>query len=358
MSDLEGVLAFVGAMSESEGDEPFPPALLGGVAKILPADEAFFNEHDDWPRKIVATSGWWGDDATYDDVEESNDDLSDAGCQYGLHHPTTAHRRRTGYMGALADSDYYSRHARLRHDVFAPEFHAHLGIVDALSVCVSRSSGSTAELWFESKGRDFDARDRLVLDLLRPHLAARHRQARLRQLLASALTALEAVSDPADARAAVVLVSSAGRIEFASPAARRLLAEYFGHCGTNLPTPLAEWRQAGSQTAYRAGRDGRILVAEAVGSAQSALMLHEELAQLTSLTAREWDVMRWVEAGKTNDEIAGLLFISPGTVKKHLEHVYAKLGVRTRTAALARLSPRLAVRSDEPEENSESLSVR
>jgi DNA-binding CsgD family transcriptional regulator/PAS domain-containing protein len=345
-------------MNEFEGEEPFPSALLGRVAKILPADEVFFNEHEDWPRKIVATSGWWGDDAAYDNVEESNDDLSEDACEYGLHHPITAYRRRTGYMGALADSDYYSRRARLRHDVFAPEFHSHLGIVDALSVCVARSAGCAAEVWFESQGRDFDARDRLVLDLLRPHLAARHRQARLRQLLAAALAALEAVSDSADAPAAVLLVGSAGRIEFASPAARRLLSKYFGQCGTNLPTPLAEWRQDGSRTKFRAPRDGRTLVVEAVGSAQPALLLHEELPQLTSLTAREWDVMRWVEAGKTNDEIADLLFITTGTVKKHLEHVYAKLGVRTRTAALARLRPRLAMRADEPDENSQTLSIR
>jgi len=52
--------------------------------------------------------------------------------------------------------------------------------------------------------------------------------------------------------------------------------------------------------------------------------------------------MRCVAAGKKNDEIAELLWITPGTVKKHLEHVFAKLGVRTRTAALATLRPRLA----------------
>ncbi|WP_432726606.1 response regulator transcription factor [Variovorax sp. W6] len=55
-----------------------------------------------------------------------------------------------------------------------------------------------------------------------------------------------------------------------------------------------------------------------------------------SLTPREGDVMHWLSRGKTDAEIAALLQISPRTVHKHLEHVYVKLGVETRTAAVMR----------------------
>lgn len=54
------------------------------------------------------------------------------------------------------------------------------------------------------------------------------------------------------------------------------------------------------------------------------------------LTPREGDVMHWLSRGKTDAEIAALLQISPRTVHKHLEHVYVKLGVETRTAAVMR----------------------
>ena len=54
------------------------------------------------------------------------------------------------------------------------------------------------------------------------------------------------------------------------------------------------------------------------------------------LTPREHEVMHWLACGKTDAEIAALLSISPRTVQKHLEHVYVKLGVETRTAAVMR----------------------
>jgi DNA-binding CsgD family transcriptional regulator len=54
------------------------------------------------------------------------------------------------------------------------------------------------------------------------------------------------------------------------------------------------------------------------------------------LTPREREVLRWVAAGKTDRDIAAILGISPRTVHKHLQHVYEKLGVETRTAAAMR----------------------
>ena len=64
-----------------------------------------------------------------------------------------------------------------------------------------------------------------------------------------------------------------------------------------------------------------------------------EPEDLDRLTDREAEILELVAAGLTNAGIAERLWISPGTVKKHLENVYAKLGVTNRTAAAARLSP-------------------
>lgn len=60
---------------------------------------------------------------------------------------------------------------------------------------------------------------------------------------------------------------------------------------------------------------------------------------LQRLTAREREVLLWVAGGKPNAEIAGLLGIRPGTVKRHLENLYAKLGVGNRIEAGRLLLP-------------------
>src|SRR5450830_447629 len=51
------------------------------------------------------------------------------------------------------------------------------------------------------------------------------------------------------------------------------------------------------------------------------------------LTPRESDVLTWLGKGKTNRDIADILGMSPRTVNKHLEHIFVKLGVETRSAA-------------------------
>ena len=57
--------------------------------------------------------------------------------------------------------------------------------------------------------------------------------------------------------------------------------------------------------------------------------------QNASLTRRESEVLSWLAKGKTNRDIAEILGMSPRTVNKHLEHIFDKLGVETRTAAAA-----------------------
>jgi NarL family two-component system response regulator LiaR len=51
------------------------------------------------------------------------------------------------------------------------------------------------------------------------------------------------------------------------------------------------------------------------------------------LTQREREVLRMMASGKANQEIADALFVSLGTVKVHVTHILAKLGVKSRAAA-------------------------
>jgi ATP/maltotriose-dependent transcriptional regulator MalT len=75
---------------------------------------------------------------------------------------------------------------------------------------------------------------------------------------------------------------------------------------------------------------------ERAETAERALWV-ESATVLASLTKREHQILVLVADGNTNHQVAGRLSVSPRTVQKHLEHVYDKLGVRTRTAAAMKL---------------------
>ncbi len=55
------------------------------------------------------------------------------------------------------------------------------------------------------------------------------------------------------------------------------------------------------------------------------------------LTPRESEILRWAATGRTNASIAEILGVGPATVKTHFEHIFVKLGVKNRAAAVAAL---------------------
>ena len=85
-------------------------------------------------------------------------------------------------------------------------------------------------------------------------------------------------------------------------------------------------------TAVRAAAAGESALAPAVASRLMARMR----APRVSLSAREIEVLRLVADGASNADVAARLHITDATVKTHLVHVFSKLGVTSRTAAVAR----------------------
>ncbi|MGW0706756.1 response regulator [Streptomyces sp. NPDC002643] len=84
--------------------------------------------------------------------------------------------------------------------------------------------------------------------------------------------------------------------------------------------------------AVRAAAQGRTVLSPAVAS---RLVSAVRAPGNEPLSAREREVLRLVAKGTANREIARELFISEATVKTHLTHLYAKLGVKDRAAAVA-----------------------
>jgi DNA-binding NarL/FixJ family response regulator len=88
-------------------------------------------------------------------------------------------------------------------------------------------------------------------------------------------------------------------------------------------------------TAVRAAADGRTVLSPAVASRLVTAVRTPAAPADEPLSAREREVLALVAKGTSNKEIARILFISEATVKTHLTHVYGKLGVKDRAAAVA-----------------------
>ncbi|MEU6917416.1 response regulator transcription factor [Streptomyces olindensis] len=88
-------------------------------------------------------------------------------------------------------------------------------------------------------------------------------------------------------------------------------------------------------TAVRAAAEGRTVLSPAVASRLVSAVRTPKAPGNEPLSAREREVLALVAKGTSNREIARDLFISEATVKTHLTHLYAKLGVNDRAAAVA-----------------------
>lgn len=148
-------------------------------------------------------------------------------------------------------------------------------------------------------------------------------------------------------------VDRQGNLRWATPQAQKLLSDHHGVQADDfvLPPLLLQWLEQakgrGSAKSQAASLpDNPQLRLYYVGetapnefllrlSKEAGTALPPEFTSELGLTTREGEVLAWLSKGKTNRDIAQILGLSPRTVDKHLEQIYAKLGVENRTAAAA-----------------------
>jgi DNA-binding NarL/FixJ family response regulator len=154
----------------------------------------------------------------------------------------------------------------------------------------------------------------------------------------------------------LLAVSRQGKIMWATPQAQKLLADNLQNGAGDelvLSAPMLQWLEqaqkgrAGSKApamaSFPENEQLRLQYMGKLGPNEFLLRLAKDSsanipAQFSSelgLTTREGEVLSWLSKGKTNRDIAQILGLSPRTVDKHLEQIYAKLGVENRTAAAA-----------------------
>jgi DNA-binding CsgD family transcriptional regulator len=240
VGDLQAALDFLEEAHEVEGPATFTPELLDRLADLVHCETTFFFEVDHPNRILSERVGSSKASPARNKVLTVPDHVWTCTRSVQL----SRYKNANG-AGPVVLSDVFSRGQRQSAD-FNPNLR-NSGAVDEIHVDLDPPRQWRAEIGVYSS-RDFGRRERMVMRVLRPHLAALYRAATHRRRLAT-------------------LDSTA----------------------------------------------------------------------TADLTPREREVMLRVADGLSNAEIASALVVEPCTVRKHLEHVYEKLGVRSRTAALAKV---------------------
>lgn len=321
----------------------FVEHLLSALPKIVGSEITSY--HEMLPEKTKSEN--WVNPA------EINTPARDQAWERVMHqHPVLAHQVRAGDGRAFKISDFLTR-PRFHDLALYTDFYRPMGVADVLATFLPHSPPLVIGIAVHRDRPNFSERDRLLLNLLRPHLAQAHRNARMVTRLRQGLMLGQQIVETDQG---VIVLTCDKRVRLMSARARRWLAEYFGGRGERLPDTLRRWveHQEGllrtpsdvppPREPLVVGRDAKRLVVRLLfDSAQTLLLLAEQRTALQpsrrerfGLTRCESEVLAWVTEGKTNADIGTILGTSPRTVQKHLEHIYQKLGVETRTAAAAR----------------------
>lgn len=207
---------------------------------------------------------------------------------------------------------------------------------------------------------NFTERERLLLNLLRPHLLQAYCNAQRYQQVQQHLIQLQ----QSLTHIGLIILDASGQIEFITLQASQYLQAYFSKTLelSQLPASLWAWirhQVASTQTLdqpmsclpLRIEQNNKQLVIQLVVESEGRyLLLLEEhtlsilpLLELLGLSARETEVLFWVMRGEANQAIAKHLGVHLSTVRKHLESIYRKLGVQSRTEAIAQALDKLGM---------------
>jgi DNA-binding CsgD family transcriptional regulator len=199
--------------------------------------------------------------------------------------------------------------------------------------------------------------DRCILNFLKPNLlpieAGGLSCTRIQQLLKQFKQALDQES--------IISFMPDGQVKFITDSAEKLLSQYFSYSGAKeLPDTLKKWcnHQISNLITDKYDADQQLICLPLhVEQPEKQLLIYfipnedipcylllleehdlscfsSDVLELLGLTRREAEVLFWIAKDKSNAGIAKVLNCCEGTVRKHLENIYRKLGVQTRIGAV------------------------
>lgn len=344
-TDLKDLLLVAGELGAVDDVGAFRAAVLGQLRRLVPCDSASYNEvspHS--PQAVVAA---------VDPHETIFDGATELFATFIHQNPLVGAAVRSGTDEVRKFSDFITARQLHRLDLY-DHVYSRLEVEHQIALTLVSRSHQLIGLALNRRSQDFSERDRSVLEAVQPFVVHAYDNALLRTVARQSVAALEA--GHGGSAQAILVLDTHGYVEVASDLAAtwcRGLAP-FGATG-RLPEPLRSWSDT-QRARARGGRSltqtlevpvpGAVLIARYVAGTDrqaDAILLSRRVirdpdaGRRLGLTARESEVLHLVGQGLSNLQVARDLHLSDRTVAKHLERAYTKLGVTSRTAALARL---------------------
>ena len=352
--DFDEVLDFVAVLYDHCGLDDFADRSMGALRRLLDAERIVYGGFDIERQTArlrmepaVVTSVYAAGDGVSSELERSF-----------ARHPLYRYFLQTGDGRAQKMSQVLARRDFQRYchdDAFVRELAARY----QMAVFFTGGPASVSTVMVIRSQRDFSERERALLNRLYPHLVQAFRHVASLSLHCRNMDELVAMLE--GPTSSVIVLAGDGRIKRWSAQAKKWIARYcrtpFPSGSDRLPDCFAQWYR---RQLVRVGQAGdslprEPLVVEKEHAELSVqlipdhlrdehlLLLNEKQADASwsalgeyGLTPRESEVLAWVAKGKTNADVGAILQLSGRTVQKHLEHIYQKLGVETRTTATVR----------------------
>ena len=344
-SDLEAVSRVVQEVSRARTHDEFSRVAVTELAALVRSDVLALNEVDPSAGRLsyVAEPESF---TTPPELDALLVELADE-------HPLMRYYTVSGDGSAKRLSDFWTQDQFHASSVYQ-QVYRHIGIEYQMTLALPAPKPELVAMVATRTHKDFSERDLSVLNRIRPYLAQAWYNAKDQDRLRSLLrVAADAVGDGG----AKVIVLSDPPFEL-TPLALVSLYRYFGRPTQTSPFPFRVERWLELQRSLVAASDSLAILKPlragprdapvwlrylpAQSDQPGALLLRTESRdrrqlqfETLGLTSREAEVVRGVVDGKSNAAIGEELHLSAGTVKKHLDNIYTKLGVRGRGALTA-----------------------
>jgi DNA-binding CsgD family transcriptional regulator len=351
--DHQKVLIFLGEIYRCRSFREFSTYVREHITNLIPADLSVFATIDFTKRQVLFRGP----------VPEIPD-LSKLINNHFDEHPFVKYQARTLDFKAIKISDFWSEDQLRDSELVYHRFMRHMNAEDNFTVGLPHIFGESAEC-NPGKGsnitidsiqlfrgeRSFTERDRMILNLIQPHLI----QAR------QSVQAFEYAQQLQDYLniAGGIAVDRQCQVLMMTQKAEKLLQKYFPgtqNFSESLPEKLNQWlkyqycflpdgqemlKPLSPLNLEKGDKVLNIRLATDLSKEKYLILLSEQrhptlsvgLLKILGLSQREAEVLLLVMKGKTNSNAAKILHLSISTVKKHLEHIYIKLNVNTRAGA-------------------------